>query len=323
MNNYQYITGGTTNPLISKFTTGGEVNTSEPPKQYAETALERVKNYDVNTDPNSGMYIKDYLGKNTKITPPGETTQDKENRLEAMSFIRRWYANPVTQQILSQNDHHDYEKWGVRSYNGKIITYPEDARNLITVATLSNTPVEYTELPENTLGQHLFTSPDVSKNKIQMNINRPSGQRYTFIHELIHALQKQIPGLATPTQKIQYRLKPGVMPHNYLDKPYEIHSRLFEFRKYHNLSPEKRDYTAEEVEEMQKKTEGMEGYLGGVTDLNRLDPQTLANYLNFVASNDRNTQPNIRTNERSNTAFAKHGGKLLSKHSFNINNKYE
>ena len=309
-----YITGGIKNPLINKFTTGGEVNTSDAsPTKYAETALERLDNYEVNTDPHSGTYVRDYLGKSNKITPQGETAQDKKNRLEAMSFIRKWYANPVTQQILSQNDPNDYENWGVRSSNGKVVTYPEDARNLITISTLANTPVEYTELPENTLGQHLFTSPDVSKNKIQMNINRPSGQRYTFIHELIHALQKQIPGLATPTQKFQYKLKPGVMPHNYLDKPYEIHSRLFEFRKYHNLSPEKRDYTAEEVEEMQKKTEGMEGYLGGVTDLNRLDPQTLANYLNFVASNDIKTTPNLRSRKLDDATLAKHGNKIKLK----------
>ena len=65
MSNYNNKT-----PLINKFVIGGEVTPSEEaPRQYAETALERLGNYEINTDPNSGTYVRDYLGKSNKITP--------------------------------------------------------------------------------------------------------------------------------------------------------------------------------------------------------------------------------------------------------------
>ena len=51
-------------------------------------------------------------------------------------------------------------------------------------------------------------------------------------------------------------------------------------------------------------TEGREGYLGGVTDLNRLDPATLADYLNYFAHNAK-INNSLRNSTRDNTAFAK------------------
>lgn len=308
MNMYKHITGGTTNPLINKFTTGGEVDTSEPPKQYAETSLERVQNYSVNTDPEAVGYIRDYLGKSNKIYPEGETSEAKKKRMESMSFLRSWYTHPTTQQMMAVNDHRDYEQ-GVRSSNGKEITYPEDARKLITVATLSNTPVEYTNLGDRTLGRHVFTSYDPAKNKVQINPNFSTSLGLTFTHEYDHALQKAIPGITRPTQKFEHKLKPGIIKDSYLDSPAEIRSRIMEFRQYHKLTPDKRNYTPEEAAEMQKKTEGMEGYLGGVADLNRLDPETLANYLNFMAST--NTDKSKPTYEKK--VYAKKGG-IINKH---------
>ena len=325
MNNYKYITGGTTNPLISKFTTGGEVTSAEPPKQYAETASERVKNYDVNTDPNAYGFIRDYFGKTNKVTPENETPEAKKAREEAASFLYSWYNHPTTKQMMAVNDNKRNYELGVRTPNGKVVTYPEDARRVIVSSTLSNTPVEYTDqLPEKTVGRHTFRSYNPSENLIEMNTNYPGMFNLAFIHEYLHALTKAIPGLNKPIQPVKHRLNPdAVWDPEYLDTLEETLGRLLEFRKYHKLDPAKRNYTPEEVEAMQKKTEGREGYLGGVTDLNRLDPATLADYLNYFASNDRNTQPNIRTNERNNTTFVKKGGKLVSKYIFNVNNRYE
>ena len=307
-----YITGGIKNPLINKFTTGGEVNASEEaPRQYAETALERLSNYEINTDPNSGIYTKDFLGKSNKVMVQGETSEDKKNRLEAMSFIRKWYSNPVTQQMIAQNDPINYEEFPVRSSNGKLVTHPHDARRLIVAGTLSNTPIAYMTLPSNIFAKYLHMSNnDPSKNGILINDERPAGYHRSFIHEFDHALQFQIPGLTKPIQYFQHILKPGIVRDPYLDNPREVRSRIMQFRQYHNLSPDKRDYTAEEAEEMQKKTEGL---TGGVSDLNRLDPQTLANYLNFLASNDIKATPNLRSRKQDDAAYAKHGNKLKLK----------
>lgn len=306
MNNYKHITGGTTNPLISKFTTGGEVPSSDPPKQYAETALERVENYDVNTDPNAYGFIRDYFGKPNKVTPENETPEAKKARLEAMSFLRSWYTHPTTQQMVAAHDNRRNYELGVRTPNGKVVTYPEDARRVIISGTLSNTPVQYTDqLPERTAGRHTFRSYDPSNNLIEMNTNYSHLFRPIFTHEYVHALSKAIPGLATPTQKVVHRLNPGaVRDPNYADTPQEIIAKIMAFRQYHKLDPGKRDYTPEEAAEMQKKTEDIGDIGGGIIDLNRLAPETLADYLNYLAN--ANTSTNRPTYQGA--VYAKRGG---------------
>jgi hypothetical protein len=262
-----------------------------------------LENYSININPEAVGYIRDYLGKSNKIYPEGETLEAKKKRMESMSFLRSWYTHPTTQQMMSVNDHRDYEQ-GVRSTNGKEVTYPDDARKLITVATLSNTPVEYIDLGDRTLGRHVYQSYDPSKNKVQINPNFSTSLGLTFTHEYDHALQKAIPGITRPVQKFEHKLKPGIIKDSYLDSPAEIRSRIMEFRQYHKLTPDKRNYTPEEAAEMQKKTEGMEGYLGGVTDLNRLDPATLADYLNYFAN--ASTSTNRPTYQGA--VYAKRGG---------------
>ena len=128
----------------------------------------------------------------------------------------------------------------------------------------------------NTMGSYDRNTKSVVYNPKYFN---PSLQT----HEVDHSVQNEVPETLETTQPVEYKLKPGVQKDDYLDRTNEVRSRIMELRYKNNLSPDKRDYTPEEAQQMIDKME--DGQLK--QDLDRLDSGTLAGYLNYMASNNK------------------------------------
>lgn len=100
------------------------------------------------------------------------------------------------------------------------------------------------------------------------------------VHELDHAIQHSMPELLKTVNPVNHNLNNGVSPDSYLDNMNEIRSRIMELRYQEGLSPDKRDYNSKDVKSI----------LRGLKDstlrqeLERMDYQTIADYLNNMAS---------------------------------------
>jgi hypothetical protein len=194
--------------------------------------------------------------------------------------------------MMGELDYNDYERYPVITPTGMEVKDPELARKVKAISAL-RTPVNYVELPENKLGQHGTTGMDPNKNFI--NINKDlfgKALSSTLVHEGDHAVQTQMPFIKRTTQPVKHKLKPEYDVDSYMDKPNEIRSRIMETRKFFNLDPAKRDYTPNEAAEMQKQLMEAGQSAGSASQLNRLTPETMAGYLNYLASNDTKKSSN-------------------------------
>ena len=101
------------------------------------------------------------------------------------------------------------------------------------------------------------------------------------IHELDHSIQDRLPSVLKTTIPVEHKLKSGKEPDSYLDSPEEIRSRIMQLRFINNLSPEKRDYKAKDAKKFIDKVKDKRLK----KELERMDYQTVADYLNYMADN--------------------------------------
>ena len=114
----------------------------------------------------------------------------------------------------------------------------------------------------------------------------------TLIHEGEHAIQSEMPYVIKTTKPVKHKLNKGVLKDKYLDDIKEIRSRIMEARHYLNLNPDKRDYTPKEAQEIQKQLINANKNAGTSFQLERLTPETMADYLNYLAHmNNNNEKP--------------------------------
>ena len=244
----------------------------------------------------------------------GDTTPAQQQaQAESSSFLRNWYSNPSTQSMLEELDYNDYSANPITTPTGKEITDPVLARKYKTVSAL-NTPVNYVNFEDDHYGRHTMNSPtDPSKNFIEINEDLfGNALTNTLIHEREHAVQTQMPFVTNTTQPVEHKLKPEYDADPYLDSRKEVRSRRMETRKFFNLDPNKRDYTPNEAAEMQKQLMEAGQSAGSASELNRLTPETMAGYLNYLASNDtKKSSNNIGTPMyEEGVNYAAFGGKL-------------
>lgn len=132
-------------------------------------------------------------------------------------------------------------------------------------------------------------------------------------HELEHAYNDIVPETMYSTDNINYKLKNGVQEDRLRDSPTERTARLMQLRQELDLNPDKRDYTNKDVAKMLKQL--APGQLKD--DLNRIEEQSIANMLNFIAYNSKeknNSNQNnnynfnrFSNNENQNVSLAKLG----------------
>lgn len=216
----------------------------------------------------------------------------KELELEARNFLRKWYSHPTTQSMLNEIDPRNYEYYPETAPSGKIITDNDTARK-IKVAKAGQTPINYVELDNDTLGKHIDRSYDPKLNEILINKDLwHSAMLSTLIHEGEHAIQSEMPYIIKTTKPVKHKLNKGVLKDKYLDDIKEIRSRIMEARHYLNLNPDKRDYTPKEAQEIQKQLINADLDAGTSFQLERLTPETMADYLNYLANmNNNNEKP--------------------------------
>ena len=234
-----------------------------------------------------------------------KTNSQQEAERDAKVWLRGWYSDPTTQQMMEKLDTRDYNENPFVAPNGTSITNANNARRAIVATTLNTTPIKYTdEFSDNKFGQTYQSVYDPSKYLIKIN-SGISGSllESTIAHEGDHTLQYNLPFLNETTESVPHVLKPGVEYNEYLDNKGEVRSRIMEARKALNLSPSKRDYTPEEAAEMQKSLVDMGAKAGNAGDLNRVTPETMAGYLNYLAHNET-------TDSYDGVLSAKHGGRL-------------
>lgn len=257
------------------------------------------------------------LHKNYKVSKQnkfgnGGDKKDSQTSAEvdAKLWLRNWYGNPTTQQMMSSLDHRDYSKDPVVTPNGTSISDPNTARNAI-VSMATTTPVKYTdEFNDNKFGQAYQSAYDPNKYLIKVNSNiGGSTLENTLVHEYDHIIQDKMPFLEETTKPVLHLLKPGVDYDDNLDSRGETRSRIKEARKALNLDPSKRDYTPEEAAEIQKSLVDMGDAAGNASSLDRLTPETMAGYLNYLAEN------NTFIPNTEDVSYAKFGGKLNNKYS--------
>lgn len=254
-----------------------------------------------------------YFKSNIFETGGTKTSTQKSAESKAKRWTRDWYSNPTTKQMMGELDTRNYSENPVE-INGNTITNEDQARQILVANSLYNTPIEYTdEFADNKLGQTYESVYDPSKYLIKINSNLTgSGLESTITHEGDHVIQYNLPFLNETTQPVPHTLKPGVEYNDYLDSPNEIRSRIMETRKALNLDPSKRNYTPEEAAKMQEDLVNMGDMAGGAVYLNRLEPETMAGYLNYLAQNNT-----VNMNE-DGIYSASQGGRLM-KHSYGGN----
>lgn len=267
--------------------------------------------YSIPTTPDN--YVENY----NSFGDGGDTTQSQQQaQAESSKFLRNWYSNPTTQSMLGELDYNDYTTNPVTTPTGMEISDPNLARRYKTVNAL-NTPVNYVDFEDNHYGRHTMNSPtDPSKNFIEINEDLfGNSLTNTLIHEKEHAIQTQMPFVNRTTQPVEHKLKPEYDVDPYLDKPKEVRSRIMETRNFFNLDPNKRDYTPAEAAEMQKQLMEAGQRAGSASELNRLTPETMAGYLNYMASNDTQQTPINNMGMpmyEDGVNYAANGGRILN-----------
>lgn len=239
----------------------------------------------------------------------GNTDSKREMaEIDADYFLRGWYNNPTTQAMMDQLDTRDYSKYPVVTPNGKEVTDPHLARR-VRVSSALNTPVNYVEFPENKGGEFVFRNSIPKDNDININQDLWGNALISaLVHEGDHAVQYEMPFVLQTTQPVKHELKAGYLPDKYLDSRKEIRSRIMSTREALNLDPNKRDYTPEEAAAIQQQLVDNKHLHRDNAQLDRLTPETMAGYLNYLADSDVETEATTIGGVRS----AKHGGRILS-----------
>lgn len=258
----------------------------------------------------NGITSLDTIKKEYNSFGDGGNTDSKREmaEIDADYFLRGWYNNPTTQAMMDQLDTRDYSKYPVVTPNDKEITDPHLARR-VRVSSALNTPVNYVEFPENKGGEFVFRNSNPKDNDI--NINQDlwgNALMSALVHEGDHAVQYEMPFILQTTQPVKHELKAGYLPDKYLDNRKEIRSRIMSTREALNLDPNKRDYTPEEAAAIQQQLVDNKHLHRDNAQLDRLTPETMAGYLNYLADSDVETEATTIGGIRS----AKHGGRILS-----------
>lgn len=219
-----------------------------------------------------------------------------ENNPSVENFIKDWYFNPTTLQIMTsiEND----------IYNQGIDIKSSDIEKKLNVRKALNTPEYITSLEDDKLGHHVYNSDGTSyieyNDAYLWGSDNPSP--FVRIHEIDHDIQKRMPAQTLlTTQPVEYKLNEGFKEDSYLDRPDEIRSRIMELRKFFKLNPSKRDYTPKEAAKFQEILQ--ENELNVASGIERLSPETLAGFLNYLAYNDSNKNQEVKV--------AKYGGRIL------------
>lgn len=238
----------------------------------------------------------------------------------ANTFLTDWYSNPVTQTMLQQIENQnelpqsDINKEAQTAlstpqyileddkynpipselldsalrYNPSFQTIYQRPKNLSQLYRIAKTQEEKDELLRQDKLNQLMQS-NIGGVYIPHSITPNEGILYRKdwfspslqIHELDHSIQNRLPSTLNTTIPVEHKLKSGIKPDSYLDSPEEIRSRIMQLRFINNLSPEKRDYKAKDAKK----------FIGKIKDkrlkkeLERMDYQTVADYLNYMADN--------------------------------------
>lgn len=251
------------------------------------------------------QYQLDSTGVDYKYVPKKhynsfEDGGDKITKIESNpsveNFIKDWYFNPTTLQIMTsiEND----------IYNQGIDIRSSDIEKKLNVRKALNTPEYITSLEDDKLGHHVYNSDGTSyieyNDAYLWGSDNPSS--FVRIHEIDHDIQKRMPAQTLlTTQPVEYKLNEGFKKDSYLDRPDEIRSRIMELRKFFKLNPSKRDYTPKEAAKFQEILQ--ENELNVASGIERLSPETLAGFLNYLAYNDSNKNQEVKV--------AKYGGRIL------------
>lgn len=265
----------------------------------------------------SNTYLDLSLNKNYKVRKldgTSESNQTTTNRAvdEARNFAESWYSHPTTQSMMEQLD--PREKYSDPTVTIKGREVPLDAGRRYNIRTaIKTTPINYVELPKNTEGNYIHDLSDrgeINMNSLYFNPSDYSKEHSSVVlHEIDHAVQQAEPYILETTQPVSHRLKDGVFPNVKLDAPKEVRSKVMQGRQYFKLNPSKRDYTPEEAAILQEKARYSD--IQGVKDLDRLAPETLAGYLNYLAENNNESQPVFFGEE--DAISAANGGELKVK----------
>lgn len=238
----------------------------------------------------------------------------------ADTFLTDWYSSPTTQSMIHQIE----EQSGLpqSDVNKEVQTaletpqyeiHPNSTNDSVPLDVLKGAAGldrSYYHTPEDAIKQFRQASKEEREALQRINFsnafnNIPNfGAIYTkmngnpfilykegmfnpsnSIHEIDHNIQQLMPAALNTTIPIEHKLNEGVKSDYYLDSPNEIRSRIMQLRQINNLSPEKRDYNSKDAKK----------FIGRVKDkqlkkeLERMDYQTVANYLNYMADNSAYT----------------------------------
>lgn len=294
---------------IEKYKLGGETKKemggNKSTKTWQQTSRESMK------ENLSGMVdsIK-YL--NTNRQERYNATGEKSSFNE---FTNNWYNHPTTKSMMGElNTKNNLlpSKLTVPTTSGEISLTPNQQMTYHLYGAMS-TPMKYQNLINTKAGHYSkpelgninmsntarlksnnyfnfnVKDPKYLEDNIRLDPNKGMNMDYLKTHEIDHAVQARMPFLLDTTKQFNTELKEGITPDSYLDSKEEIRSRLMELRQHFNLDPSKRDYTPEEAAKFQEEIKHLNT---GASTLDRYTPETLANYLNFMANNTVNKSYN-------------------------------
>ena len=268
----------------------------DPDKAAIDSAIKRGDYVEFDTEGDARYFAEHYKKHYNSFGDGGDKRTKIESDPSVENFIKDWYFNPTTLQIMTsiEND----------IYNQGIDIRSSDVEKKLNVRKALNTPEYITSLEDDKLGHHVYNSDGTSyieyNDAYLWGSDNPSP--FVRIHEIDHDIQKRMPAQTLlTTQPVEYKLNEGFKEDSYLDRPDEIRSRIMELRKFFKLNPSKRDYTPKEAAKFQEILQ--ENELNVASGIERLSPETLAGFLNYLAYNDSNKNQEVKV--------AKYGGRIL------------
>ena len=253
-------------------------------------------------------------------------TPDKAVQI-AKQKLDQWYNDPTTLHMMYWSDPARNEltvNVRKKQHGWKDVT---DSKGRPVTKTFSSPHEKYQwEVEQGLNSKYLYQKPESEKYPNATGMYHPrtgvveispesKHPQYTAIHEYDHAIQDRLPSINKPIRKVEHKLRSGYKPNEYLDKPEEIRSRIMQARVYLNLDPKKRNYTKEDADKMQQQLSTSK--ISSLQQLYRLDPETMAGYLNYLAEADEYTdapieipQNNTYDDLNDNVLHASKGGSI-------------
>ena len=253
-------------------------------------------------------------------------TPDKAVQI-AKQKLDQWYNDPTTLHMIYWSDPARNEltvNVRKKQHGWKDVT---DSKGRPVTKTFSSPHEKYQwEVEQGLNSKYLYQKPESEKYPNATGMYHPrtgvveispesKHPQYTAIHEYDHAIQDRLPSINKPIRKVEHKLRSGYKPNEYLDKPEEIRSRIMQARVYLNLDPKKRNYTKEDADKMQQQLSTSK--ISSLQQLYRLDPETMAGYLNYLAEADEYTdapieipQNNTYDDLNDNVLHASKGGSI-------------